>query len=54
MNVFDHEHNKREWSMFSDSSKASVKAILLNNSNTLPSVPIGYATNMKETYENIV
>jgi len=53
MNALDHEHNATEWRLFIDSSKASLKAVLLYNGNTLPSVPVAYATNMKETYENM-
>ncbi len=41
------------WRLFIDSSKTSLKAVLLNNGNDLPSVPVAYATSMKETYENL-
>lgn len=30
-----------------------LKAVLLHNENQLPSVPLAYATDMKETYENL-
>ena len=33
--------------------KDSIKAVLLHNGNTLPSVPIAYITTMKESYENL-
>ena len=49
MDVLDHEHDTTEWRLFIDSSKAGLKAGLLNNGNILPSVPVGYATTMKET-----
>ena len=39
--------------IFMDSSKLSFKAVLLNNGNRLPSIPIGYAVHMKETYVNM-
>ena len=29
------------------------KAVLLRNGNTMPSVPVGYAVHMRETYDNI-
>ena len=32
----------------------SLKAVLLHNGNELPSIPLAHATNMKETYENMV
>ena len=47
------EHDPTEWRLFTDSSKLSLKAVLLHNGNTYPSVPIGHAVHMKETYENM-
>lgn len=32
---------------------SGLKAVLLHNENQLPSVPLAYATNMKETYETL-
>ena len=31
----------------------SLKAVLLHNKNMLPSIPVGYAAHMKETYEKM-
>jgi hypothetical protein len=42
-----------ECRLFIDSSKSSVKAVLLHNGNMLPSIPVGYAVNMKESYDNM-
>ena len=42
-----------EWRLFIDSSKFSLKAILQNNGNVLPSIPVVYAVDVKETYENM-
>ena len=42
-----------QWRLFIDSSKLSLKAILLNNGNKFPSVPLAHAVHMKETYDNI-
>ena len=53
MDILDHEHTTTEWRLFIDSSKTSLKAVLLHNGNKFPSVPLAYATNMKETYENL-
>ena len=53
MDVLDHEHKTTEWRRFIDSSKTSLKIVILHNGNKFPSVPIAYATNMKETYKNL-
>ena len=53
IDVLDHEHKTTELRLFIDSSKISLKVVLLHNGNKFPSVPIAYATNMKETYENL-
>ena len=42
-----------EWRLFIDSSKRSLKCVLLHNGNKLASVPIGHSIQMKETYENM-
>ncbi|GBN53544.1 hypothetical protein AVEN_253477-1 [Araneus ventricosus] len=41
-----------KWRPFID-SKTSLKVVLLVNGNDLPSVPVAYSVDMKETYENI-
>lgn len=53
MDTLGHSHNPEEWRLFIDSSKASLKAVLLHNGNKFPSVPLAHAINMKETYENM-
>mgnify|MGYP003623728426 FL=1 len=47
------KHVPDEWRLFIDSSKLSLKVVLLHNGNKLPSIPIGHAVHMKETYDNI-
>jgi hypothetical protein len=47
------DHNPTEWRLFIDSSMLSLKAVLLHNGNIYPSIPIGHAVHMKETYENM-
>ena len=47
--VLDHEHKTTEWRLLIDSSKTSLKTVFLHNGNNFPSVPVAYATNMKET-----
>jgi len=39
--------------VFIDSSKVSLKVVLLNNRNKFPSVPLAHAANMKESYESM-
>jgi len=53
MDVLDHEHKTTEWRLFIDSLKTSLKAVLFHSAKKYPPVPLAYATNMKETYENL-
>jgi len=46
-------HNPLDWRHFRDSSKLSLKAVLLHNCNTLPSIPVGHSVHNKESYENM-
>ena len=46
-------HNQTNWRLFLDSSKESIKAVLLHNGNRYPSVPVAYSTTLKETYYNL-
>ena len=45
------EYNPSEWHLFIDSSKLSLKCVLLNNVNKYISIPIGHSTTMKEEYK---
>ena len=47
------EYQSEEWRLFIDSSKSSLKAVLLHNTNKRPSVPIALSTNTKESYASI-
>jgi len=51
MEVLGHEYNPDQWRLFTDSSKVSLKLLLLRNGNGLLSVPLAHAANMKESYE---
>lgn len=42
-----------EWRLFIDSSKASLKVVLLHNGNDFAPIPIGHSTEMKEEYTSI-
>jgi hypothetical protein len=53
MEALGHEHNTPEWHLFIDSSKVSLKAVLLHNGNKYPSVPLAHAISIKKSYENM-
>jgi hypothetical protein len=42
-----------DWRLFIDSSKLSLKAVLLHNGNTLHSIPVGHSVHNKCSYENM-
>ena len=43
------DHIAIEWRLFLDSSKRSLKAVLLHNGNTKPSVPAAHSMHLKES-----
>ena len=45
-------YDPSEWRLFTDSSKASLKAALLHNGDEKPSIPVTHATGLNETYES--
>ncbi|GBN85247.1 hypothetical protein AVEN_166061-1 [Araneus ventricosus] len=47
-------YDPHKWRLFIDSSKTSLEVVLLANGNDLPSVPVAYSLDMKETHENII
>jgi len=49
----DINHIPLEWRLFIDSSKVSLKAVLLRNGNALPSIPVGHSVHNEESYENM-
>ena len=53
MEVLGLEYNPDQWRLFIDSSKASLKVVLLYNEDKLPSVSLGHAVNMKEICESM-
>lgn len=50
---FGIEYKSSEWRLFIDSSKTSLKIVLLHNGNQYSSIPIGHSVHMKEQYENL-
>jgi hypothetical protein len=53
METLNISHNPLDWRLFTDSSKLSLKAVLLQNGNTLPSIPVGHSMHNKESCENV-
>ena len=51
--VLGHEYNTDQWRLFIDSSKVSLKVVLLHDGNRFPPVPLAHATNKKESYESM-
>lgn len=47
------DYNATEWRLFIDSSKRSLKCVLLHNGNLYGSVPIGHSVSLREEYEDI-
>lgn len=47
------EHIPSDWRLFIDSSQRSLKAVLLHNGNSKPSIPIAHSVHLKETYDNM-
>lgn len=46
-------YDSKQWRLFIDSSRASLKAVLLHNNNILPSVPVAHSVQLTESYENL-
>lgn len=47
------KHKPAEWRLFIDSSKTSLKGILLHNGNKYASVPIAHSVHHKESHESV-
>jgi hypothetical protein len=47
------EHTSGQWRLFIDSSKVSLKTVLLLSGNKFPSIPLVHVVHMKETYKNL-
>jgi len=53
MEILDHECNPERWRLFIDSSKVSLKVVLLHNGNRFHFIPLALAAHMKDTYESM-
>ena len=47
------DYNPDEWRLFIDSSKYSLKVVLLHIGNIFGAVPIAHSTNLKETFDAV-
>ena len=52
-NFVDNEFNPDRWRLFINSSKVSLKEVLLHNGNKFPSIHLAHAANIKENYESM-
>ena len=46
-------YRPEDWRLFIDSSKRSLKCVLLHNGNRFASIPIAHSTKLKEEYDSI-
>lgn len=46
----DIDYRAEDWRLFIDSSKASLKTVLLHKKNKIPAIPLAYSTETSETY----
>ena len=46
-------YRPKDWRLFINSSKGSLKCVLLHNDNRFASLPIAHSTKLKEEYDNI-
>ena len=46
-------HKPSDWRFFIDSSKRSLKGVLLHNVNKYPSIPIAHSVHLNESYDNM-
>jgi len=53
MEVLGNEFIPDQWRLFIDSSKVSLKVVLLHNGKKFHSVPLTHAANMKESYKSM-
>lgn len=47
------QYDPQHWRLFIDSSKRSLKCVLLHNGNLYASVPLAHSTTLKEKYESV-
>ncbi|GBM62273.1 hypothetical protein AVEN_264136-1 [Araneus ventricosus] len=53
MKCFNIEYDPSESRLFIDSSKISLKAVLLHNGNSFASLPLGHSVHLEENYNDL-
>ena len=53
LNTIGCEYEPAKWKLFIDSSKRSVKSVLLRNGNLFPSIPKDHLVQIKESYDSM-
>ncbi|GBM65993.1 hypothetical protein AVEN_57069-1 [Araneus ventricosus] len=53
MKCFDIEYDPSEWRLFIDSSKTSLKVVLLHNDHSFASLSLGHSVHMEENYNDL-
>jgi len=53
LRFFEFEHDPSNWRIFIDSSKRSLKAVLIHNGSKYASIPVAHSVHHKKTYEII-
>jgi hypothetical protein len=53
MHFYGIEHDPTQRILFIDSSKRSLKGVLLHNGKMYGSIPVAHSVHLKETYENM-
>jgi len=53
MQTLNINHNPLDWRLFIDLSHLILKAVLLHNGNTVPSIAVGHSVHNEESYENM-
>jgi hypothetical protein len=53
MEKFRIEYDVNKWRLFIDSSKRSLKSVLLHSGSKYASIPVGHSVHLKESYENL-
>jgi hypothetical protein len=53
LDALGQHHSPGEWRLFIDSSKLSLKVVLLHNGNEKSSTPLAFAAHTKESYDNM-
>lgn len=52
-NSLSQQHVPSEWRLLIESSQRSLKAVLLHNRNSKPSIPIAHSVHLSESYDDL-